>query len=251
VLIGIDHVVIAVHDPDAAAATLERDLGVAFTGGGRHEAWGTFNRLAFFGDSYVELIGVFDRALVAASGSAVGRASLAVLDAGAEGLATFALATDDIAADVARLQAAGSPIAVPVEGARVRPDGETVRWRTAAAPLGPCEPPFLIEHAYEGAEWGDDARTARATFRHPAGGRVRLTRLTLPCAEPSAAAAASARTVGLVFQPSGEELECGVGHQAVRLSGALGRPPIIDLHGDGWRASRDAVSVGIRWRCAA
>ena len=50
--------------PDAAAARSRRDLGMAFTGGGRHEAWGTYNRLAFLGDTYVELIGVFDRALV-------------------------------------------------------------------------------------------------------------------------------------------------------------------------------------------
>jgi hypothetical protein len=36
-LLGIDHLVIAVRDPDAAASTLEQDLGIAFTGGGRHE----------------------------------------------------------------------------------------------------------------------------------------------------------------------------------------------------------------------
>ena len=133
-LLGIDHLVIAVRDPDAAAATIERDLGIAFTGGGRHDAWGTFNRLAFLGDTYLELIGVFDRALVASpTGSAVGRATLALLDAGREGLATFALATDDIDGDVGRLRAAGSSIASPVDGSRTRPDGEVVRWRTAAA----------------------------------------------------------------------------------------------------------------------
>ena len=104
-LLGIDHLVIAVHDPDTSAAALEAELGIAFTGGGRHEAWGTFNRLAFLGDTYVELIGVFDRALVAASGTAVGRATMAVLDSGTEGLATFALATDDIAGEVDRLRA--------------------------------------------------------------------------------------------------------------------------------------------------
>ncbi len=207
-LLGIDHLVIAVHDPDASAATLEADLGIAFTGGGRHEAWGTFNRLAFLGDTYLELIGVFDRALVAASGTAVGRAALAVLDAGAEGLATFALATDDIAGDVARLQAAGSLIGAPVEGARTRPDGDTVRWRTAAAALGPCEPPFLIEHAYEGAEWDDAARAARAAFEHPSGGHVRLTQLELQCAEPRALAAACARTVGTGVPTVGRRSRC-------------------------------------------
>ena len=64
-LLGIDHLVIAVRDPDAAAATMEADLGLAVTGGGRHEHAGTFNRLAFLGDTYLELIGVFDRALAA------------------------------------------------------------------------------------------------------------------------------------------------------------------------------------------
>lgn len=30
-LTGIDHLVIAVHDPDAAADALEREMGLAFT----------------------------------------------------------------------------------------------------------------------------------------------------------------------------------------------------------------------------
>ncbi len=116
-LLGIDHLVIAVRDPDAAAAAIERDLGIGFTGGGRHDAWGTFNRLAFLGDTYIELIGVFDRALVASpTGSAVGRATLALLDAGREGLATFALATDDIDGDVGR---SGRGVVDRVAGGRV------------------------------------------------------------------------------------------------------------------------------------
>ena len=63
--LGIDHLVIAVPDPDASAAVLAAALGVAVTGGGRHELGGTHNRLAFLGDTYLELIGVFDRELVA------------------------------------------------------------------------------------------------------------------------------------------------------------------------------------------
>ena len=136
-LLGIDHLVIAVRDPDAAAAELRRDAGLAFTGGGRHEAIGTFNRLAFLGDTYLELIGVFDRARVRSSVTfAVGRASMALLDEGREGLATYALATDDVAGDVVRLRAGGSPIGEPVAGSRVRPDGGVVRWLTAFPPAG-------------------------------------------------------------------------------------------------------------------
>ena len=60
-LLGIDHLVVAVESVEAAAEELDGELGLAFTGGGRHEAWGTYNRLAFLGDTFVELIGVFDR----------------------------------------------------------------------------------------------------------------------------------------------------------------------------------------------
>ena len=181
-LLGIDHLVIAVRDPDAAAAALERGLGLGVHRRRPARAWGTFNRLAFLGDTYLELIGVFDRALVGHPRRPrwAGRRS-ALLDAGREGLATYALATDDVDGDVGRLRAAGSSIATPVDGSRTRPDGEVVRWRTAgpAAPR-PVRPPFLIEHEDAGAEWGAEARAARAAFRHPGGGRLRLTTLELP-----------------------------------------------------------------------
>ena len=105
---------------------------------------------------------------------------MALLDAGREGLATYALATDDVTGEVERLRAAGSSIGDAVPGSRRRPDGELVRWVTAFPILGPERPPFLIEHEPVGAEWGPEARAARAAFRHPVGGAVRLEGLTIP-----------------------------------------------------------------------
>ena len=245
-ILGIDHLVIAVRDPDAAAATLERDAGLAFTGGGRHEAMGTFNRLAFLGDAYLELIGVFDRDLVASSAAfAVGLASRAVLDDGREGLATYALATDDVAGDAARLRAGGSPIGVPVAGSRTRPDGGVVRWTTAFPPLGPAEPPFLIQHDDVGAEWDPAARAARATFRHPVGGRVRLTVLELPVPDPAVAADAYGRVLGVAFS---ERWQAAVGEQSIRLRHGLpSDPPVVHLRGDASTAVLDVIRFGVRW----
>ena len=75
-LLGIDHLVIACADPDAAVAELEREVGLQPGGGGRHEALGTFNRLVWLGDTYLELIGVFDRAMAErVVGRCAGRAS--------------------------------------------------------------------------------------------------------------------------------------------------------------------------------
>src|SRR3972149_1866984 len=54
---GIDHVVIAVADPDAAAAELTERVGLAFTGGGRHPGLGTFNRLALPRGAHPGLVG--------------------------------------------------------------------------------------------------------------------------------------------------------------------------------------------------
>jgi catechol 2,3-dioxygenase-like lactoylglutathione lyase family enzyme len=172
-VLGIDHLVLAVRDPDAAAATLEAELGLRATGGGRHPALGTFNRLIWLGDSYLELLGIEDETLAAAAW--IGAPALALLGDGREGLATWAVAVTDLDAEIAAARASGGVLAGPIAGERVRPDGRVVRWRLAlGGPLGPAEPPFLIEHDTTAAEWTEDERAARAAERHPVGGPVRL-----------------------------------------------------------------------------
>ncbi len=245
-LLGIDHLVIAVGDPDAAAADLERDVGLEFTGGGLHKAMGTFNRLAFLGDTYLELIGVFDHELVRSSTTfAVGRASMALLDEGREGLATFALATDDLAGDAGRLRDGGSPIGETVAGSRVRPDSGVVRWVTAFPPLGPSAPPFLIEHEYAGAEWGDEARATRAAFRHPGGGRVRMTSLELPVEDPVETAETYRRVLGIAFS---DRWHGSVGAHALVLRRASPADlPVVRLEAEPGTLPLDLVRFGIRW----
>lgn len=247
---GIDHLVIAVRDVAAAEAELAAVVGIACTGGGRHEAMGTFNRLAFLGDTYLELIGVFSRELVVSSTTfAVGNAALAHLESGREGLATYALATDDVRGDAARLRAAGSLIDEPVDGARRRPDGETVRWTTAFPPLGPDRPPFLIEHEMAGAEWGDAARAARAAFRHPAGGAVRLEALELPVADATAAAREYGTTLGIAFS---EGWRTSLGAAALVLRRVAMTPaPVIRLKAEPGTPPLDVLLFGIRWVRAA
>jgi catechol 2,3-dioxygenase-like lactoylglutathione lyase family enzyme len=226
-LLGIDHLVIAVADPDAAAADLEAALGLAATGGGRHEKAGTFNRLIFLGDTYLELIGVWDRAR--ATANPIGAAALAVLDAGTPGLVTWAIATDDARRAVAVLRGAGSSIGDAQPGERVRPDGGVVRWHVAIAPpLAAERPPFLIEHELGGPEWSDEARQARAAFIHPFGGRARIVGLELAVGRPADVAMAFARTIGVAFRPAPGagpgELEALVGDHSIRLVAAAPAP---------------------------
>lgn len=247
--LGIDHLVIAVADPDDAAAQLEAELGLAATGGGRHEAIGTFNRLVWLGDSYLELIGVFDQVL--AEDSWIGPPTLRTLDAGG-GFATWGIATDALEADLAHLHAIGSALSEPTAGERRRADGAVARWRLSAPrSLGPLEAPFLIEHDPTSAEWTRAERTARARFRHPIGGRVRLEALELPSDDISRTMLRFLRTAGLRFRPSlagGGARDADIGSQVARLRPRRGGPTsaVIRLTAP-VAEERVAELLGCRW----
>lgn len=225
---GIDHVVLAVNDPDAAAAELTEEVGLAFTAGGRHAGLGTFNRIAFLGDAYLELMGVEDAA--AAAGWAIGAAAVRALERGG-GFATYGLIDDSIRTTVPRLQANGSRIGPVVHGSRARPDGELVEWWTATlAELGPDRPPFLIKHLSAGAEWGSKALAARRAFVHAVGAPVRLLGIELGVPDPLDVAAQCARQVGLEFTAVGETGQGGatasIGPHTVVLTGTGTAPQV-------------------------
>jgi hypothetical protein len=219
-LLGIDHLVLAVRDLDAATAELEGSLGLQVGGGGSHPAFGTQNRLIWLGDSYLELVSVLDRAVAAQSW--FGRLVEAELERG-EGLVTWALASDALESDVAGFQASGSSLGEPAAGERRRDDGSVVRWRVALPERpGPAEP-FLIEHDPASAEWTPADRAARADESHPLGGPVRLDVLELPTGNVPAAIQRLARTLGLRFRPSlagRGARDANLGQQIVRLAPA-------------------------------
>jgi hypothetical protein len=249
--LGIDHLVIAVVDPDAAAAELEQAVGLEATGGGQHDALGTYNRLVWLGHSYLELMGVFDRSL--AEVSWIGAPTVRALDDGA-GLATWAIATDALDRDLADLRSMGADLTDPVPGERLRPDGAVVRWRLSAPRrLGPADPPFLIEHDHAAAEWTPADRTARARQRHPIGGPVRLETLELPVDDVNATIQRFGRTSGLRFRPSlagGGSRDAVVGTQTIRLRPRRGRSDAttaIHLVVDGPVDRRTVELLGCRW----
>ena len=246
---GIDHVIIACADPDAAVVELCASLGLNAGGGGRHPASGTLNRLIWLGDSFIELVSVFDRGL--AEQGLFGRHIVRLLDESEGGFAGLALATDDVARDVAVLRAQGSLIEEPIDGDRIRPDGRVVRWRTGRLPkpdpdLGLA---FLIEHDTSAAEWTAAERTKRAAEVHPMGKPVRLLRLEVPVASTAKATQRLHRDLGLAFRPSlaGEGArDTSIGSQLLRLVPSLpgAMPPIVL---GGATTSKSATLLGCRW----
>ncbi len=120
---GIDHIVIAVKDLDAAVADYTA-AGFTVTPGGEHTNGETHNALIAFADgTYFEIIAWKD------PGAATDTVWLRRLQAG-EGFVDYALRTADLDAEIARLRDEGldAPDATP--GGRVRPDGQAVEWQT-------------------------------------------------------------------------------------------------------------------------
>jgi Glyoxalase-like domain len=121
-MLRLDHVVYAVPDLDLAAIRFREEFGLDSTEGGRHERWGTANRIVPLGGQYLELVAAVEEPTAAET--AFGRGVLERA-AGGGGWFTIAAAADDLDAVASRL---GLEVG---SGSRMRPDGQTVRWRMA------------------------------------------------------------------------------------------------------------------------
>lgn len=136
-MLRLDHVVYAVGDLDEAGVRFRDTFGLDSVEGGRHDRGGTANRIVPLGEQYLELVAAVDRDAAAESG--FGSAVMARADAGG-GWVTLAVATDDLDGVADRL---GLEVA---SGARTRPDGEVLRWRSAGIDDARREPwmPFFL-----------------------------------------------------------------------------------------------------------
>jgi catechol 2,3-dioxygenase-like lactoylglutathione lyase family enzyme len=122
---GIDHIVIAARDLDAARATWQR-LGFTLTPIARHP-FGTANSLVQLDGNYIELLAVAD--IAAIPEASVGGFSFAAFNRDflkkREGFSMLALKSRDAAADRADFEAHGLPVFAPFEFERLAkgPDG--------------------------------------------------------------------------------------------------------------------------------
>jgi len=136
-MLRLDHVVYAVPDLDQAAVRFREEFGLDSTEGGRHERWGTANRIVPLGDQYLELVAALDEPMAAET--VFGRGVLERA-AGGGGWFTIAAVADDLDAVASRL---GLEVTT---GSRTRPDGEILRWRSAGLddPLREPWMPFFM-----------------------------------------------------------------------------------------------------------
>lgn len=137
-LTGIDHIVIVVNDLKVASEQFET-AGFTVTSGGSHPT-GTYNALIPFQDgSYLELIAIED------AGLAKDHPWFTRM-AGKEGFVTFAVGADPLDFELDRLSAQGIAAVDRKDGARARPDGQQLQWKSAALQSDPpVFLPFLIQ----------------------------------------------------------------------------------------------------------
>ena len=144
----------AVPDLDEAAIRFRESFGLDSTEGGRHERWGTANRIVPLGDQYLELVAAVDAPMAAET--EFGRGVLERATAGG-GWFTIAAVADE-------LHAVASRLGIEVDsGSRTRPDGKTVRWRMAGLedPRRESWMPFFL--AWDGPQ---DLHPGRARAGH-------------------------------------------------------------------------------------
>jgi hypothetical protein len=140
----VDHVLLPVADLEEGARRLYERFGLRSMAGGRHPKVGTANMIVPLGSQYLELIAIIDPN--EAKESRLGRRLSNALKEGRTFVA-WALRTQSLEGVGTKLRAAGWNLPPVIEGARHRPDGRTLSWRTQDIESGsePSAVPFVIE----------------------------------------------------------------------------------------------------------
>lgn len=166
-----DHIVHFVEKPENIL-NQTKEMGLYTVDGGKHEMWGTYNTLCYFGLSYIEFIGIFHNELFerAAKEPYTLHESYEKRNR-RNGFTRMALRTNSIEEDAHRLRQLGLFVYGPETFSRTRPDGSILTWKLLH--IGEedtkLEWPFLIQWE-ERDEIRFDELVKRGTIgRHPLG----------------------------------------------------------------------------------
>jgi hypothetical protein len=194
-IVGLDHLVVAVRNLDAAAAAWKR-LGFTVSPRGTHSAHlGSGNHTIVFGDDYIELLGILNE-------TEHNQFTVAFLK-DREGVERAAFTTDDAAAGVVELKARGLEGAGPLSFSRPvdMPDGSRSEAKFKIFTWPPHEAPaglriFACQHLTRDTVWIPKLQ------RHANGAR-RLVRVEIVARAPKHAAAQLSRLIDQPVQPVG------------------------------------------------
>jgi catechol 2,3-dioxygenase-like lactoylglutathione lyase family enzyme len=207
-IVGLDHVVVAVRNLDAAEAAWAR-LGFTLSPRGTHSAHlGSGNHTIVFGEDYIELLGILNE-------TEHNKPTVAFLK-DREGIERTAFTTDDAAAGVAELKARGlagggplsfsRPVDLP-NGAKGEAAFNIFTWPLDEAPAGLRI--FACQHLTRETVWIPELQ------KH-ANGAQRLSRVEIVAQSPKDAAAQLSRLIDQPVEPAGDGFRVASGgHRAV------------------------------------
>lgn len=175
-----DHLVHFVEEPEKAVQEFQA-VGFHAVEGGVHEDRGTYNGLSYFGLSYIEFLGTYDRDLVKnTEHPSFSLISTIIRDEFREGFARFAIRTTNIEGVAQRFKEHGLKMTGPVPLHRKRPDGSVVKWQLLYAGTdeeGP-ELPFIIQWEAEDDEREKDLIQQKVMADHPNGEALKIASLS-------------------------------------------------------------------------
>ncbi|MDM0008573.1 VOC family protein [Variovorax sp. J22G73] len=211
----LDHIVIAVHDLERTIADYGA-LGFHVVRGGDHPGRATHNALVVFADgSYFELIAWREPSPT--------ERWWQLLQRHGEGIVDFALLPPSTATTVADAKARGLLLEGPLDGGRVRPDGERLRWQTARSPS--ADLPFLCGDLTPRA-----LRVPEGEVRVHANGALGVASLAIAVRDLDATLARYRALLGTAIGTDAEDAGTHIG-EPVALPGSNVRVAVIVLGG--------------------
>lgn len=167
----LDHLVHFVEKPEHLVEAT-KELRLHTVNGGKHDMWGTYNSLCYFGLSYIEFIGIFDEALF----EKAARVPFTLHETYKKknyqnGVVRIALRTDTIEKDAEDLKSSGYEVSGPDEFSRTRPDGSVLKWKLLhfGKDGQSLDFPFLIQWDGTDKERYKDLVESRTIEPHPLG----------------------------------------------------------------------------------
>lgn len=167
----LDHIVHFVDSPEKAVEEF-KEQGLHVVQGGRHEQWGTYNALLFFGTAYIEFIGIYDqKKFKEAAAVPYTLHETYARNNFNNGLTRVAISTTTIEEDAERFRAAGFEVVGPDDFSRTRPDGSVVSWRLlhVGEKDGLMDLPFFIQWDQSEKERVNEMKERGIIEEHAAG----------------------------------------------------------------------------------
>lgn len=146
-MLALDHIIIPATSPEQAAHEFAKKHSVHVMKGGHHDAWGTYNYLAYFkNNAYLEWIGIEQMPIAEQSGNPLIKQVVHAMKYNIEQPIQYALRTEQIEQYIDHFNVWNIPYNGPFKGSRGRPDGTLLEWQMLFPISSTSHPlPFLIQ----------------------------------------------------------------------------------------------------------